>query len=179
MSNISSYPSTTIAKLLDITERRVHQLVKEGILPRASRGNYELVPCVQGYIRYLRRERLANNDVMPISSSSERTRLIKIQADKLELEMGILKGKILYAKEAETGWNNLVARCRAVLLGIPNRLAHQLASISNPQELAHLLKQAIYEALLELTTTNNIGEEIHETAEDTKQDQELSDQANN
>ena len=50
----ATYPVATIAKLLLLTERRVQQLTREGVLPRADRGRYELAPVVQAYVRYLR-----------------------------------------------------------------------------------------------------------------------------
>ncbi len=45
----TTHPVETIAKLLILTERRVQQLAREGILPKAEHGRYELVPVVQAY----------------------------------------------------------------------------------------------------------------------------------
>ena len=52
----------TIARTLDLTERRVNQLVKEGTLPKTERGRYELIPVVQAYIKFLR-EKSVNTEV--------------------------------------------------------------------------------------------------------------------
>ncbi len=62
MAADATYPVETIAELLNLTPRRVYQLTKEGIIPKASRGRYELVPAVRGYIKYLR-DRAINADV--------------------------------------------------------------------------------------------------------------------
>lgn len=178
-TSASSYPASTIAKLLSITERRVHQLVKEAILPKASRGNYDLVQSVQGYIKYLRARSLgtADMDANNPNIAVERVRLIKMQADRLAMDIDEEKGRLLDAEEAARGWDNLIAHCRAVLLGIPNRLANQVAAINNAQEIAQILKQAIYEALIELSTTENIGKAIdqtqHEAQEAVEQNKEL------
>jgi phage terminase Nu1 subunit (DNA packaging protein) len=51
---MASYSVDTIAKLLLLDPRRIQQLVKEGILPKKSRGKYDLEKCVQGYVRYQR-----------------------------------------------------------------------------------------------------------------------------
>lgn len=179
MSNTSAYPASTIAKLFSITERRVHQLVQERVLPKASRGDYELVSCVQGYIKYLRERSLGSVDIEENNPNiaNERARLIKMQADRLAMEIDEEKGRLLDAERATRAWDNLIARCRAVLLWIPNRLANQILAINNAKEVAQLLKKAIYEALEELSTTENIGEEIdetqHETQDDIEQDKEL------
>ena len=42
-----------IASVLLIGVRRVQQLTKDGIIPKVSRGRYDLIPAVQGYIHYL------------------------------------------------------------------------------------------------------------------------------
>ncbi len=43
MAADATYPVETIAELPDLTPRRVYQLTTEGIIPKASRGRYELV----------------------------------------------------------------------------------------------------------------------------------------
>jgi hypothetical protein len=58
MSDQQVYPAKTIAPLLDISERRVGQLVNEGIIPKTERGRYELFPVVQGYVKFLRERKL-------------------------------------------------------------------------------------------------------------------------
>lgn len=166
------YPVSTIAKLFDLTERRVQQLTKEGVIPKSSRGKYELVPTVKGYINYLK-GRASDGSITNVAT--ERARLIKMQADKLAIELDEEKGRLLDAEKAIKAWDNLISHCRAVLLGIPNRLANQVVAINNAQEVAQILKQAIYEALEELSTTENIWEEIDETQEGSDQDQELLD----
>ena len=51
--NQGLYPKETIATLLNISERRVEQLVKQKIIPKAGRGVFDLGPTVTAYIRYL------------------------------------------------------------------------------------------------------------------------------
>ena len=51
----TTYPIKTICEMLDLTDRRVRQLVTDGILPKKSeRGHYELIPTVRAYIHWLR-----------------------------------------------------------------------------------------------------------------------------
>ena len=47
------YPKETIANLLNVSERRVEQLVQKKIIPKAGRGVFDLGPTVTAYIRYL------------------------------------------------------------------------------------------------------------------------------
>ena len=39
MSEVVTYPIDVIAKVLDLTPRRVRQLVDEGVIPREERGD--------------------------------------------------------------------------------------------------------------------------------------------
>ena len=50
----ATQPIGVIARLLDLSERRVQQLSREGVIPKAERGQYDLVGSVRGYVRYLR-----------------------------------------------------------------------------------------------------------------------------
>ena len=52
-NNQGLYPKETIANLLNISERRLEQLAKKKIIPKAGRGVFDLGPTVQAYVRYL------------------------------------------------------------------------------------------------------------------------------
>ena len=83
----------TMAKLLDITPRRLSQLVEMGVMPKEGRGKYPLVLCVHAYIRYLRGLGLKSDANIPDGSMSHKDRLTKAQADKAEVEAAIASGK--------------------------------------------------------------------------------------
>ena len=59
----AAYPVTTIAKLLILTERQVQSLARQGVMPKADRGRYELVPVVRAYIRCLRETLIPEDQV--------------------------------------------------------------------------------------------------------------------
>ena len=50
----TSFNIVAISKLLKLTERRVQQLAKDGIIPKAERGKYDLVGSVHGYVDFLK-----------------------------------------------------------------------------------------------------------------------------
>ena len=50
----NAQPIGVIARLLDLSERRIQQLSREGVIPKADRGQYDLVGAVRGYVAYLR-----------------------------------------------------------------------------------------------------------------------------
>ncbi|MDR2365422.1 MAG: hypothetical protein LBD68_06145 [Zoogloeaceae bacterium] len=136
-----------IAELLDMTPRRVQQLVKEGVIPKpVSRGQYEVVPSVVGYIRRLK----AMLDGESGDLLTERTRLTRLQAEKIEIDIAEREEKLIEVAAAERAWSDMIGAFRAKLLNIPERAAPEVAGRSERQA-AGILADMIYEALSELS----------------------------
>ena len=72
------------------------------------------------------------------------------RADKAEIEVGKLKGKLVEADEIAKEWNSMILAFRSKLLNIPTSYAKILSEMENPHEVQEALKSAIYEALDEL-----------------------------
>ena len=71
----------------------------------------------------------------------EKTRLTKAQADKAELEVSELEGKLIPATLVQETWQDFVANVRAKLLGLPSKLAHQVIATDDYAEAEKLLKK--------------------------------------
>lgn len=168
-----TFPLDTICKLLDLTPQRVNQLVREGIIPKAERGRYELVPVVQAYIRYLR-DRAVKGDVHGDDYSAHRTRLIKVRADLLEIEQEQIKGKLIPAEDVESAWIDVLSNCRAKLLSIPTKVSAEVFVANDLNDVKSLLKSAVNEALMELSTVNVKVKNPIRTSESSSDDQELA-----
>ncbi|QDQ28231.1 hypothetical protein FNU76_18805 [Chitinimonas arctica] len=137
----------TLAKLLDMTPRRVQQLVKENILPKpAARGQYELVACVTGYIRHVNGQ--LNGDVGDLNS--EKTRLTRAQAIKVERENALADGVLIRAADAVQAWTEMISAAKSQLLNLPGRLAPSLLNARTAKEAERILTEAVDEALAEL-----------------------------
>jgi phage terminase Nu1 subunit (DNA packaging protein) len=152
MAQQASYPLATIAKLLMLTDRRVQQLAKEGHIPRAERGRYELVPAVQGYVRYLR-DRAINGDVGEGGEASDRARLIKARADIAEMEAQRLAEDLVSVGDVERATADMVARFRARSLAIPSKAAPMVAMEETTEACHEIIETFVHEALAELSVT--------------------------
>jgi hypothetical protein len=155
---MQTFPLDTICKLLDLTPQRVNQLVREGIVPRAERGRYELVPVVQAYVRYLR-DRAVKGDVHGDDYSAHRTRLVKARADLMEIEKAQIEGQLIPSHDVESAWMEVFANCRAKILSIPTKTAAEVFGADSLPAVRGILKNAVNEALSELAhveiKTNN------------------------
>lgn len=137
----------TIAKLLDMTPRRVQQIANEGIIPKPKgRGQYEIVPCVVGYIRHIKG--MLNGEAGDLAS--EKARLTRAQADKTEIEIAKLRGDLVSLADAECGWSALVGAFRAKMLTLPPRAATTVLNKSE-KDAERLLTDMVSEALAELS----------------------------
>src|SRR5260370_36849551 len=108
MATPDAYPLGTIAKLLDLTERRVNQLTAEGVIPKVAFGRYQLVPAVQGYIRYLRRRAINGDPASADELGNSRAQLLKARARLAQLEAEQLEGKLLPRADVEKAWRAII-----------------------------------------------------------------------
>ena len=141
-----------IARLLDLSERRVRQLSAQGVIPKAARGRYELVGAVRGYVQYLRRQ-IMKEEAGEADYGAGRTRLIKARADLAEMEAAQLKAELLPATDVASAWTAIMSLLRTRLLGLPDSLAPLLHETTSITEARNILKKAIDEVLAELAAT--------------------------
>src|SRR4029077_16474733 len=84
-----------IARALNLTESRVHQLVKEG-LPKEGRGQFDPVKCLHFYIRYLQ-SKIEKRSLPTLAGDegerSARIRLLRTQADLKEIDLAKLRSQ--------------------------------------------------------------------------------------
>jgi len=155
MASAATYPLGTISKLLMLTDRRVQQLVKEGHLPRAERGRYELVPVVQAYIRYLR-DRSISGDASG-GEADDKRRLAKAKADIAEFEAQRLSEELVPVDEVEKTWSDIMSRVRARSLSVASKAAPLVAMETEQDVCFEIIETFIHEALAELAATEVEG----------------------
>lgn len=150
MANPTSYGANTIAKLLKITPRRLHQLVQEGVIPKRERGRYELVPVVHAYIEYLR-DRAINADASNMDDA-HKIRLVRARADIAEMEADRLREELIPQTEIEQTWGGLVTTVRRRLLTISTRAAPLCASENETPKCKEIIDAQIRDALEEISS---------------------------
>lgn len=152
-----TYPVAVISKLLDLTPRRVQHLANEGVIPRAEKGRYELVPAVRGYIRYLRDRSIGRDGEQSSDIASERARLTREQADKMAMENAKARNELiptpLVQKSIERAFSAFGARIDA----IPRKAVPRLKGCSGDAAREKVLRELIREALHELSSFDFSG----------------------
>ncbi len=142
----------TAAAHLDLSVTRFNDLVRQGVLPKDGRARFDIDAVRIAYIRHIRD--IAGGKKSGVDApelTAERARLARAQADKAEMEVAALEGKLVPAESVEKIWTALATSFRSRMVAMPGKLAHQLAAIQNPAEAEAFIRKSIYEALDELS----------------------------
>jgi len=153
---------TVLANIFNITQVRVQQLAKMGVVVKSSRGTYELWKSVKGYIKYLQ-ERAAGKgmgegDGGENSYETQRTRVYRARAEILEAQSMAMRGELHDGACIAEVMGEGLANMRAKLLAIPTTAGPRVADESDPNKCAALIETLLHEAMAECSKYN--GREI-------------------
>ncbi len=144
-----TFPTKTIAKLLDLTEARVGQLWKDGVISKPKeRGSYP-ASVIPQYIKWLRNKAFGS-DISAGDTNKERARLLKNQADEKEMIVAEMRAQLIPKGQVDHAWGEITAAMRAKMLGLPGKCAHAAVTAKDYKEANNILRKAVNEALTEL-----------------------------
>ena len=136
-----------MAKLLMVSERRVQQLAKEGVIPRADRGRYELVPTVQGYIKYLQDR--CSGEAVAYDYAVEKARLTKAQADLAEIEVARARQDVVSLAQIGRNLQGLFTVVKTNIRNVPGRIV-----LTDERRIKSLLLAELDQVLETMAETN-------------------------
>lgn len=154
-----------IAKLFGFESvRRVNQLVQDGVLEMQTVEEnekkvrrFDLIPTIQRYIKFLQNKAYGREQKKTTAEKEEAKLDAEIlfkeaKAKKAQLELKELEGKMHRSEDVEAVTTDLSMAIRAAMLSLPGRLAVDLASMSNPQEVSIAIQKEVYLILDQLAT---------------------------
>lgn len=144
--------TVAIAKMFNLTPRRVRQLVEEGVVDRIGHGRFNLIDTVSKYITFLKlnTESLTEGDVTE-SLDYEKWLHEKAKREKAEIELAHIKKEMHSSGEVEEVMNNMMMNFRQRMLAIPSVCAPFLVNRTEPKYIETILEQNVNEALNELS----------------------------
>ncbi len=131
----------TLARLLNLSVRRVQQLAREGVIPRAARGRYELGPSVQGYIKYLQ----AQVDNPDETVAANRAKLDAARRRKIERENLVEEGKLISLDEIGETFVELGHLVRNAHRALSSRLASRLIGVDDEIAIERIIRTELDE----------------------------------
>ena len=156
-------PASFYAKLFDITERRVQQLAKDGVIPKEGRGMYPLVGTVRGYTKFLQ-ERSAGFtfEFSDQDLRNERVRLTRVQADRQELKLKEESGSLIPAEEHAAVVSLIIKSLVNILDVLPDQIERDCGItpevINSIQESIDAQRTVMQATLMEILTKHQAGE---------------------
>ena len=148
--------SVAVAQALNITSRRVEQLVKEG-MPRAGRGRYDLGACLLWYVRYLQKALEARSPRTNTGAGGDasdfgdaKLRSARADAHLKELELSRQRGEVVEVEAAARLWDEAVTGMRAKLVASINATAVRCVGLETIAQAHVVLRSMVNDALQEV-----------------------------
>ena len=117
---IENVDAETVAQVLGLSARRVQQLVKNGVIPRAKRGSYNLPDVVKSWCAWLVSGK-ASGDL-----ASERRKLTAAQARIKTVEAQKAEQNVISIEDAIFAVSRVTQALVTRLEGLPGRLSSSL-----------------------------------------------------
>jgi DNA-binding transcriptional MerR regulator len=153
--------SKDIAELFGVTERSIHDWVKEGRIRKISRGLYDPVDVArslrQSYENKIKELRSGGGALSEIELESEKQKLIILSAKAAEVQM-----KVVNADDVERMGHEFMSHLRNRLLALPKQLIGNLSGTPEQKKAIFLRTETlIHEYLNDLAS---LPERISEPA---------------
>ena len=148
--NANLQTTQVIAKIFQVSTRRVEQLKAEGVIKGQGKPTkYDLMPTVMAYIKYLS-DKANGREKKQVTSELEEQRLkaeVEIKqakAKQAQMELKEIQGKLHRAEDVEAITTDHVLFFRAMLMAMPGKLAMDLAGTHTAPEQAERVNQEVH-----------------------------------
>jgi phage terminase Nu1 subunit (DNA packaging protein) len=150
MRLLKLYNVKAIARVLDVSERRIRQLREEGVISERDGhlGLYELIPTTHKYINYLRKKNPDSEE--NLDYNTERAKLVRAKRRDVEFDVGVKEKELHATADIETVMTNMLINFKSCLMAIPAKLSPVLSKKTDKAEIHRILKDSMDEALNEL-----------------------------
>jgi phage terminase Nu1 subunit (DNA packaging protein) len=142
-----------LSEALNITIRRIQQLVQEG-MPQVARNRYDLGQCYYWHVRYLQKALVRRENTESTSPmQSFRERMLRAQTEREEMDLFRARGQLIPVAAYESHMAGIIIAARTRLLQLAVRLAALVVSLVDPTDRAavkRLLDDEIRSTLADL-----------------------------
>lgn len=146
--------SGELGKIIGKTARTVQTLAENGTLTcvkEKNKNKYNLYTVVQEYIDYMTKRNMPKGSSLEDEKTYEDIRFKRAKADRMELELNELEGRMHSAEDVENMTTDLILCIRSSLLSLPGRLGVDVADVDNAAECSEIIKSAVCDILEDLS----------------------------
>ena len=145
-----------IAAHLEMAPSNVIKLIKEEVITKQDRGQYDLKAVRKEYIHYMRNRAGTQNN---LDLAKERARLAKEQADAKEMENALERGDLVYISSIVEEFKEQLIKCKTKLFAVPSKVAAEAHAAATIVEVQSIIEKSIEEATNELVGYGNKSSE--------------------
>ena len=145
---------TEIASIFGVTARTITEW-QAGGMPLAVQGGpgvpgeYDSAACIQW---------LVQREVRKVQSESPKDRVLRLQAENMEMDLGLRRGHLIEAASAEPAMRAAIVSARERIRGDPARIAARLEGLDRAER-ETLLRELFDEVLTKLAGWQQVGGE--------------------
>lgn len=150
MTKTDNVSAVELAQWIDLSDKRVFQLAKEGVVVRVGRNRYDLQQSIINYIKYLR----AQAQDTTLSLQDERAKLTALKSEREQLELDIRRGDYIKSSDVEQEAAETAQSVRDNLQTVADRISSLVAPITDAQQVHKIINSEIQIALNNLA--NNL-----------------------
>jgi hypothetical protein len=143
----TSVTQSEFARRIGVSRQRVNAMIREG-MPALPNGMVDL----EAALKWVR------SNVLPKQATTEDDSLVAKRMEKLDVEIELLRldltkkqGSYVTIEDVSQVWSQVIGNCRARLLGIPFKLAPEIAPETDVGACRQMLQREIHDALTELS----------------------------
>lgn len=143
-----------LSEYLGLSDRRIRQLFKQGIVIKSERGKYDLKASILTYINFIRdkdNKRDETIEKLKVANEAEKVSHEKLKRRKTELQVLQIEKKLHAQEDVEYFWNTMVLAAKSRITAIPVKVAPLLIGIEDRKEVQSILKREIGDALNEIS----------------------------
>jgi len=155
---ISELSAKELAHLINLSERRVHQLTSDNIISKNDNNKYLACDAIDKYYKF-------KYDTTSCESlDKEKAKHEEVKRKLSELKLKKIERDLVSLEEVEYAMINVIANCKAKLLGLASKIAPRIVSEDNINLIREEIDIEIRSALTELS--NYRFEDVAEEDED-------------
>jgi phage terminase Nu1 subunit (DNA packaging protein) len=144
----SHVSAIVLARLLSVNQRTITRLITKGVLRKTAHGFdvIESIAAHRAHCESLMAAKQGKGDYGRARSALmiEKAHMARLQRERME-------ASVIDAGEVEARWTTTTAAVRNKFVGMPSKLAPQLAEESNPGKCAAIMRSEVYENLEDLS----------------------------
>lgn len=150
---------TEVAEHLGISQPKVSDLIRRGILATRGRGGVDLDEARITYIRHLQAQAAGRigGESSPLDLTTERARLAKEQADAQAMRNAEDRGDLVSTTAIADAWQRVMTEVRTKLLSIGADVAPHLADGLTTAERQSKIDERVHDVLAALQRTEIEG----------------------